>query len=169
MEQSRRSVSDKRRVLRTFTQFMRAHDSLRARLEPEITRHGITTTQFGVLEALLHLGPLNHGQIAEKILSSKGNITTVVDNLVRDGLVERRPVKGDRRQMSVRLTPAGSRLVGRIFPQQADAIARELSVLNDDELDVLGDLCKRLGGVAGNDSAVRGRPSILTDLLDPWS
>ena len=124
---------------------MRAHSSLRARLEPEITRHGITLSQFEVLEALLHLGPLNQRQLSEKILSSKGNLTTVVDNLERKGLVERRPVKGDRRQNLVCLTPAGRRLIRRVFPKQAAAIVREFRVLSRDELKVLGELCKKLG------------------------
>ena len=135
-----------RRALNTFVKLMRAHNSLRARLEPAITKHGVTRTQFEVLEALLHLGPLNQRQLSQKILSSQGNLTTVIDNLERDQLVERRQVEGDRRQRLVHLTPRGRRLIGRIFPQQAAAIVREFGVLSSEEQKLLGDLCKKLGG-----------------------
>ncbi len=61
---------------------MRATSSLQSRLEPVITRHGLTAWRFGVLEALLHLGPLHQQELAIRRLVSKGNITLVVRNLV---------------------------------------------------------------------------------------
>jgi MarR family 2-MHQ and catechol resistance regulon transcriptional repressor len=134
-----------RDALSAFVKFMRAYESLRARLEPAITEHGVTTTQFGVLEALSHLGPMNQRRLGEKILTSTGNLTTVLDNLERDGLVERAPVEGDRRQNLVQLTERGKRRIEKIFPQQARAIVRELGVLTRQEQKTLGALCRKLG------------------------
>ncbi|MEN8376594.1 MAG: MarR family transcriptional regulator [Gemmatimonadota bacterium] len=145
MVRNSRETARRRRALNTFVKFMRAYASVTARLEPEITKHGVTRTQFEVLEALLHLGPMNQRQLGEKILSSKGNITTVLDNLERDGLVERRPVEGDRRQKLVALTAAGRKRIRRIFPRQADAIVREFGTLTSEEQRTLGELCRKLG------------------------
>ena len=54
-----------------------------------LSDHNLTISQFGVLEALYHLGPLSQRQLADKILRSSGNLTMVIDNLERDGLVRR--------------------------------------------------------------------------------
>mgnify|MGYP000381933987 CR=1 FL=1 len=39
---------------------------------------------FGILEALFHLGPLSQKSLGQKVLSTKGNITTIVDNLEKE-------------------------------------------------------------------------------------
>ena len=57
----------------------------------------VTVSQFGVLEALHHLGPLRQGEISAKLLRSGGNITLVVDNLEARGLVQRTREANDRR------------------------------------------------------------------------
>ena len=134
-----------RRALNTFVTFMRAYNSLRGRLESHITRHGLTVSQFGALEALLHLGPMNQRTLGEKILSSKANMTTVVDNLEQKGLVRRRAAATDRRQTIVRLTSAGRKLVSAIFPQQARAIVDDLARLTAREQETFARLCKKLG------------------------
>lgn len=134
-----------RRALRTFVTFMRAYNSMRARLEPHIRRHGLTASQFGALEALLHLGPMNLRTLGDKILSSKANMTMVVDNLEHKGLVRRQPEPSDRRQTIVHLTRVGRRLISAVFPQQAEAIAADFGRLTAAEQDTLARLCKKLG------------------------
>lgn len=146
-----KSSARTRRALSTFTKFMRAYNSLRQRLEPVLADLGVTPTQFGVLEALLHLGPLNQRDLGEKLLTSKGNLSVVIDNLERDGLVERRAPEHDRRERLIHLTPAGERFVREIFPKQAEAIARELGRLTAAELKQLGDLCRKLGRSDGGE------------------
>ena len=133
------------RVLDTFTKLMRAVGSLRARLEPVLARHGLTPSQFGVLEALYHLGPLDQRAVAAKLLVSKGNITVVVNNLTRDGLVTRTGDPEDGRRKIIDLTPAGRRLVRAAFADQTRALVRELSILTPAEQETLGRLCRTLG------------------------
>lgn len=132
-------------ALRTFTKFMRAHSALTSRLLPTIAGHGLTPTQFGILEALHHLGPMNQQIIGSKLLVSKGNITMVISNLVREGLVARRRVSGDRRQKLIVITAKGTRRMQRVFPDVARAIVGELSVLSAAQQELLGALCRRLG------------------------
>lgn len=138
-----------RLALSTFVKFMRAYNTVRGRLEPELGKLGVTPTQFGVLEALYHVGPLNQRDLGGKLLTSKGNLTTVLDNLQRDGLVDRRPVPGDRRQVSVQLTAQGRRLIRKVFPRQAEMVSREMGRLTVREQRTLGQLCKKLGGDDG--------------------
>ncbi len=140
-----RGTRQEQRALDAFIKLMRASDSVRHRLEPTITKYGITAPQFGVLETLWHLGPMNHVTLADKRLVSRGNITSAVDLLERDGLVRRKRAKDDRRQSIVSLTPKGRRLVSRIFPDQLAAIMNDFAVLTATEQTLLGTLCKKLG------------------------
>jgi MarR family transcriptional regulator, 2-MHQ and catechol-resistance regulon repressor len=133
------------RALSAFINFVRAADSVVARLDGQIEMGGLTHGQFAVLEALFHLGPLNQCDLARKLLRSGGHLTIVIDNLEKRGLVRRERQKQDRRMVTVSLTPLGRRLIARIFPQHAAAITAEMSRLSPDEQETLRALCRKLG------------------------
>ena len=133
------------RALDAYIKLMRAADSVSARLTPHLSKAGLTVSQFGALEALYHLGPLCQRDLGRKILKSGGNITMVVDNLEKRGLVERMRGENDRRYITVNLTKQGRELISKLFPRHAKAIREEMGVLSDAELEKLGRLCKRVG------------------------
>jgi MarR family transcriptional regulator, 2-MHQ and catechol-resistance regulon repressor len=141
-------TDEEERALSAFINFMRAADSVVARLDAQIEMGGLTHGQFAVLEALLHLGPLNQCDLARKLLRSGGNVTVVIDNLEKRGWVRRERQKDDRRMVIVRLTPAGRRLIAGIFPSHAKAITAEMSRLSPEEQNTLRALCRKLGGTA---------------------
>jgi MarR family 2-MHQ and catechol resistance regulon transcriptional repressor len=134
-----------RRALSAFINLQRASNSLALRLSPKLEAEDLTVSQFGVLETLLHLGPLCQRTIAEKLLRSGGNITLVLDNLEKHGWVRRERQKDDRRMIVIHLTPAGRKLISRVFPQHARAIANEMSALGPSEQEALQRLCRKLG------------------------
>jgi MarR family transcriptional regulator, 2-MHQ and catechol-resistance regulon repressor len=151
------------RALDAFIKLTRATSSVGARLAQRVADAGLTATQLGVLEALLHLGPLRQRVLGEKLLMSGGNITTVVDNLERRRLVRRERHDDDRRNVTVHLTAEGRRLIAGYFPAHAAAIAEELSVLSAAEQEELARLAKKLGlgraGGGGDTSAASRTPS----------
>ena len=102
-------------ALDTWIKLTRAADSFGPRLADHGTCSDVTVSQFGVLEALHHLGPLRQGEISAKLLRSGGNITLVVDNLEARGLVQRTREANDRRVVSVSLTEAGEALIAELF------------------------------------------------------
>jgi len=132
-------------ALDTFIKLNRASDALIARLNQRGTMAHLTISQFGVLETLYHLGPMCPGDLSTKLLKSGGNITLVIDNLEKQGLVQRERDTADRRMITVSLTPAGQALISQLFPAHAAAIAEELSCLTPEEQKNLGDLCRKLG------------------------
>lgn len=144
-----RGTNQEVQALNAYITLFRAADSLAARGNTRLEAMGLTTGQFGVLEALLHLGPLCQRELGEKLLRTGGNITLVVDNLERDGLVRRERSRRDRRLVTVRLTPKGEKLIRKVFPGHATAIAGEMSHLTAAEQKQLRRLCRKLGrGVA---------------------
>ena len=87
-------------ALDTFIKFTRAANALENRLAHHAQLNDLTMSQFGVLETLYHLGPLCQGEISTKLLRSSGNITLVLDNLEKHGLVERKRETTDRRSVA---------------------------------------------------------------------
>jgi len=132
-------------ALNSYTKLMRAAETVTGRISRIMSAAGLTISQFGVLEALHHKGPLCQRDIAAKILKSTGNITLVVDNLEKQGLVKRERTSEDRRYLTVRLTAKGEALIGTVFADVEAAIITEMSALDADEQEILGRLCKKLG------------------------
>ena len=115
------------------------------RLAERNTVGDLTYSQFAVLEALYHLGSITQGEVSTKVLKSGSNMTTVIDNLERDGLVRRERDAKDRRVINVHLTEAGSGKVEAVLPGHVAALVEEFSVLSAGEQLTLGELCKKLG------------------------
>ena len=132
-------------ALDTYIKLTRSINALDARLSSHGELGDLTISQFGVLETLYHLGDLAQHEIGAKLLKSGGNMTLVIDNLEKHGLVQRERCKEDRRVIYVKLTEAGRSLIADIFPKQARAIVAEMSALNADEQVLLGKLCRKLG------------------------
>jgi len=99
--------TSQQRALKTYVKLMRAVAGVTEKMHRHLRDQGLTNSQFGVLEALLHLGPLCQREIGEKILKSGGNMTLVIDNLEKRSLVERVQDKQDRRYVKIHLTPQG--------------------------------------------------------------
>ena len=133
------------RTLDTFIKLTRCTNSLLARLAERNTVGDLTYSQFAVLEALYHLGHMTQGEVSAKVLKSGSNITTVIDNLERDGLVRRERDAQDRRVIHVHLTEAGTGKLEAVLPGHVAALVEEFSVLSASEQQTLGELCKKLG------------------------
>ena len=133
------------RALNAFVALERAAESVESATQAEIVRAGLTQSQFGVLEALLHLGPLCAKDLARKILRSKGNLTLVAENLEKAGLVSRTARVEDRRYLMVALTAKGRRLIAGMFPRHAGGILKAFAALTDGEQEELRRLCRKLG------------------------
>jgi len=105
----------------------------------------LTLPQFGVLEALYHLGPLKVGEIIEKTLSSSGNIGVVIDNLIKEKYLEKSKDTFDRRVTLVKLTEKGRKKIEEAFPGHLINIRSTFEVLSPEEKQIMISLLKKLG------------------------
>lgn len=140
------------RALDSYIKLVRATEAVSSRSSQNYTAAGLTVSQFGVLEALFHGGPLCQRDLARKILKSTGNITMVIDNLEKRGLVQRERGFEDRRFITIHLTDQGTEMIGSIFPGQVAAIVKEMQVLTPGEQEELARLCRKLGLREGGES-----------------
>ncbi|GGM29647.1 MarR family transcriptional regulator [Deinococcus arenae] len=139
-----------RAALDAYVKLWRAAHAVEVNANRHLSDYNLTISQFGVLEALYHLGPLSQRQLADKILRSSGNLTMVIDNLERDSLVRRDRDELDRRIMRVSLTEPGRALIGRVLPRHVTGIREVFSVMTPDELAQLSALTRKLGLALGD-------------------
>jgi MarR family 2-MHQ and catechol resistance regulon transcriptional repressor len=140
-----RSDEERARALKLWVVLARAYGSIAREVEADIGRHDLTTTEFGILEALHHKGPLLLGEIQRKVLVTSGGITYLVDRLVAKGLVIREPSPDDRRARYAVLTSAGARLIGSIFPGHAAFLTERMQALTAEEQADATALLRKLG------------------------
>lgn len=132
-------------ALKLYVVLARAQRAIAERTQADLEEHGISITEFAILEALHHKGPLLLGEVQRKILVSSGGITFLVDKLTDRGYVERKMCPSDRRARYAALTRKGEALMEGIFPRHAAAIQAAMSGLSQAEQKEATVLLKRLG------------------------
>ena len=125
--------------------FMKAFQALIPHAAGSIKRTELGDSDFRVLEALLHKGPLPVNTIGPKVWLTPGSISVAVDRLVKKGLVSRKGHPDDRRVRRVELTPKGRALITRGFGEHAAAMEDVADVLSKNERLTLLRLLKKLG------------------------
>lgn len=133
--------------LKALVVLSRGTQSVRRKEMQTIKFGGLTPSQFGVLEVLYHKGDLRIADIIQKMLSTGGNMTVIIDNLEKDGLIKRYQAEDDKRSTIVSLTEKGKTLIESIFPIHLENINHIFSVLDEDEKTTLIKIMKKLGGV----------------------
>lgn len=132
-------------ALKLWVVLARAFDAVSAHAAAHVASHGLSGTEFAILEALYHKGDLLLGDLQRKILVSSGGVTYLVDRLTEKGLVERRECAEDRRARYASLTRKGTALLDRIFPEHAERIALALAGLTPQEQQQATRLLKAMG------------------------
>lgn len=133
------------RALNVYIKLMRSANTIQSLVERRLDTFGLTENQFGSMEILYYLGPQSQRELGSKLFTSGGNITMVIDNLEKRGLVQRVRSESDRRTIIVSLTEQGRELIAEIMPGQVQAIVELFAPLDPKEQEILGALCKKLG------------------------
>lgn len=126
----------------------KASRAVEAHAHRSIDRFELGISDFGVLEALLHKGPLTVKQLGQKVLLTSGSMTAAVDRLEERGLVSRSNDEKDRRTRVIKLTEAGRELISEAFTGHRLALERAVSGFTQQERTELLPLLRRLGRTA---------------------
>lgn len=129
-----------------FLVLWKAARAVEAYAEKSIFELEMCGSDFAVLEALLHKGPLPVNEIGKKVLLTSGSITVAVDRLEKKGFVERRAHGTDRRARIVHLTKEGRKVITRVYADHAADMERLASAsLTRAERKTLILLLKKIG------------------------
>lgn len=131
--------------LRLFITLRRAHQSVARQNLRFMSRYHLTETQFAVLEMLYHKGELCIQDVVDKLLSTSGNVTVVIQNLVKEGYVVRVSDLHDRRRYLLSLTEKGYNLIEKIFPEYLAFLSERMGGLSSSEKIQLSNLLKKIG------------------------
>jgi MarR family transcriptional regulator, 2-MHQ and catechol-resistance regulon repressor len=124
---------------------MKAFHAMAAYASRSFRDSGLGDSDFRVLEALLHKGPLPVNTIGPKVFLTPGSISTAVDRLYERGLVTRTEGGTDRRVRLVDLTPKGRRLIERIFSDHVEHLEKLADILTPSERAQFIEALKKLG------------------------
>ena len=124
---------------------MKAMRALTRYAAADIEETGLGLSDFGVLEVLLHKGPLPVNTIGPIVDLTPGSISIAVDRLFAKGLVTRVESTEDRRVRIIALTPRGKDLIVPAFRKHSGQMRRVFSELSAEELHCLEVALKKVG------------------------
>jgi len=132
-------------ALNAYIKLIRSAESMNSKINLLLADFGFTESQFGVLDALMHLGPLKQKELGKKILKSGGNITMVINNLEKQELVNRKRGEKDKRHFMIHLTKRGRKRFVEVLPQVVILINKHFEILDSAEQKELERLSKIIG------------------------
>jgi len=161
-----RALTEKQKDLAVdgYVKLIRTGEALHSEVSRGLAEHGLTSSQFSTLKVLRLRGPLAQKDIANYLLKTGGNVTVVVDNLEKRGLVVRIRDTDDRRFIFVRLTTEGANLFDRIYGPHLDRIRTAMGELGEADLVRLIELLEKLQPTTENPVC---RESANEGLFDP--
>ncbi len=136
---------------------MKAHRSLQALMARSISSLGIGISDFMILEALLHKGPMRISTLGEKVHLANASMTAAVDRMTDRGLMKRASDSCDRRVRTIELTPCGRALIQKLYSKHEHDIEALMSPLCPAERMELRKSLKRVGIAA--QAAIQADPS----------
>jgi len=143
MKQQKKSKKDSTAVS-AFAELQRSANIIANMVHKNLGAHNLTVSQFGVLEALHRSGPMYQRDLAERILKTTGNITTVIDNLEKRELVKRVRELKDRRYFQIVLTTEGAKIIRKIYPAHVKRVEQVMGRITASELAELRRICAKL-------------------------
>lgn len=131
--------------LKTITILFRAHNALTNLIKEDIAQYGLNTTEFGVLEALYHKGPLAVKDIIDKVLIAASSMSYVIEVLKKKGYIKSIKSETDKRSYVISLTDTGIGFMERIYPEHQAKLSTVLNRLTEAEEANLRLYLKRIG------------------------
>ena len=145
--------SDKVSGTQLWLVLIKAYHSLLGFTEHTLKGSGLGESEFRILEALLHKGPMPVNTIGPKVFLTPGSISVAVDRLLKRGLVTRTNSSEDRRIRVVDLTDSGRRHIEQVFAAHARQVDRLADVLSAKERRQIARGLKAFGKAAAHTSA----------------
>lgn len=139
------STAEEAASLKLFVVLSKAYKNVMDRAVKDMKRHGLSPSEFTILEVLYNKGRFPLQQIGEKILITSGSVTYNIDKLEKRELLRRVPSPSDRRVIYAEITDQGRELFDRIFPEHAAEVHQIMGGLSEEETEMASMLLKKLG------------------------
>ena len=146
----------------TLDRLVRAASLVRLKLGEFLDPFGLTEVRYSVLVALNSAGEmgLSQSELAERLMQSESNVSTLIERMAQDDLVERLRSDADRRKRVLLLSPTGTRLVERVENAKGNWALRQLQGVPADDRATLGLLLGQLVASHEGRSVLKGGASV---------
>jgi homoprotocatechuate degradation regulator HpaR len=125
-------------------QLLRARELLMQRFRPHLYAHGLTEQQWRVVRALWEVDEMSNQQLCDRCVLHPASMSRILPKLEAEGLIRRHPIKEDRRNLSVTLTPKGRKLVTKLMPGNDEIFAATVEEIGEDVIDEAYDALEAL-------------------------
>lgn len=132
--------------LKIFIGMSRVLNEINRKTGKIFSKYNLTNSQFAVLEVLYHKGDLTIGEVKEKILSTSGTIPVIVRNLERDGYLQRKRDKDDKRKYILHITEKGRDLMDKVYPENEKMIISLMDNWDESDKKEIIYYMKKFGG-----------------------
>lgn len=129
---------------RNWIAVARAHQIVEKTLNARLAPHGVRLAHHDILANIYRFEGVTQNALAERLLVGRSNLSMLLPELEKRGLIERYGDQADRRVRRLRLTDAGLRLTQATLAVQARVIEDMMTILTDEECHALGDYMRRL-------------------------
>ncbi|MEY2194714.1 MarR family winged helix-turn-helix transcriptional regulator [Neobacillus sp. BF23-41] len=127
-----------------FLLLMQTSKGIQERIRDEMSKYNLSITEFSVLEVLFYKGKQTIQQIGNRILTSSGSMTYVIDKLEQKGIIKRNDCREDRRVIHVTLTAEGLEMMKNIMPKYQDMVNSIFEDLTEDESELMVHCLKKV-------------------------
>lgn len=148
-------------LIQAYVRLIRCAESVHAHVSRGLVAEGLTPSQFSTLKVLSIKGALAQRDIAKYLLKTGGNVTLVIDNLEKRGLVTRTRDTQDRRLVYVELTAEGSRIFESVYPDHLDRIRDAMSGLDHKECAAMVELLQKVSYEEAEAACLKEEDEIL--------
>ena len=132
-------------IVNAYVLLLNTSDIVSRSAEIELSKLGITSTQYAVLVTLsVCPQPPTLTELGQRLFRTKNNLTTVIDNMERDGLVKRIRDKADRRAIRVMVTEKGAELFASVRAPSRELVYQTMSCYNQEDVSRLSELLQRI-------------------------
>ena len=131
--------------LKAITILFRATDALGKAIQRDVKSFGLNVTEFGILEALYHLGEMPIKALLEKVLITNSTMSYVITQLMNKTYIYKTQSPTDRRSFLLALTDKGQDLMDEIFQKHKRNMREIISVLTEEEEEQFKNMLKKVG------------------------
>jgi DNA-binding MarR family transcriptional regulator len=123
----------------------KTHDAVHRRLSAKLAEWGLSVPKYGVLLQLYDHGSLPSSKIGDLIFRCNSNLTTLIDRMERDGLVEKVNHTTDRRVKEIRLSAKGLDIAPKVIASAREFLDQIISgSLSTEEQRIFIDMMSRI-------------------------
>ncbi|BBF80785.1 MarR family winged helix-turn-helix transcriptional regulator [Asticcacaulis excentricus] len=129
---------------RNWIAVARAHQIVERTLNARLAPHGVRIAHHDILANIYRFAGLTQNELAQRLLVGRSNLSMLLPELEKRGLIERRSDAADKRVRRLWLTEAGRALTEQTLAVQAGVVTDMMTILSDAECQALGDYMRRI-------------------------